>query len=161
MARVGRPPSCECGECVKCQRRTEAREAYQALSVEERRARIAARDKEKVRAADRARHERHRQARNERVREYLRTPSGKLAHKKAVARYNGANPEKQHARTVLNNAVRDGKLVRGLCERAGESCAGAVHGHHDDYSQPLKVRWLCDKHHKDVHVELDQLAVAA
>jgi hypothetical protein len=26
-----------------------------------------------------------------------------------------------------------------------------VHGHHDDYQKPLVVRWLCRRHHGEVH----------
>ncbi len=56
------------------------------------------------------------------------------------------NPEKKHASVTLNNAVRDGKIVR---QTVCEVCVGSqnVEAHHDDYSKPFEVRWLCKKHH--------------
>ena len=56
------------------------------------------------------------------------------------------NPEKKYAIVTLNNAVRDGKVIRvTMCE----VCKGTknVEAHHADYSKPLTVRWLCKKHH--------------
>ena len=56
------------------------------------------------------------------------------------------NPEKKHACTTLNNAIRDGKLFRQtVCEICGNS--ENVEAHHDDYAKPLAVHWLCKKHH--------------
>lgn len=64
-------------------------------------------------------------------------------------------PEKIAARTAVNNAVWRGKLIRQPCEVCG---ALEVHGHHDDYSKPLEVRWLCPKHHTEHHNQLEQAA---
>jgi len=61
------------------------------------------------------------------------------------------NPEKSAAQTMVGNAIRDGKLERQPCERCGNPKAD---GHHDDYSKPLDVQWLCRKHHADRHKEL-------
>jgi len=37
----------------------------------------------------------------------------------------------------------------------GEVCgAENAQAHHDDYSRPLDVRWLCDTHHRQHHGEL-------
>jgi hypothetical protein len=58
------------------------------------------------------------------------------------------NPEKRRAQIAVNNAVRDGRLTKGACEVCG---ATDSHGHHDDYSKPLEVRWLCAKHHAEEH----------
>lgn len=56
-------------------------------------------------------------------------------------------PEKHRARVALNRAVMDGKISKQPCH-CGEPKAQA---HHDDYSKPLDVRWLCVKHHNEAH----------
>jgi hypothetical protein len=55
---------------------------------------------------------------------------------------------KDASRQKLRDAVRAGTVVPKPCERCGET---RVHGHHDDYSKPLDVRWLCRKHHDEHH----------
>lgn len=51
----------------------------------------------------------------------------------------------QHrARRSSFAAIKDGTLIRKPCEVCGDE---KVDGHHDDYSKPLDVRWLCRKHH--------------
>lgn len=59
----------------------------------------------------------------------------------------GRSPEKRAARIAVGNAVRDGRLRRMPCEICGSL---RVQAHHDDYSKPLSVRWLCFKHHREV-----------
>lgn len=56
------------------------------------------------------------------------------------------NPERYVAAYTFNNAVRDNKIRRQPCEVCGE---GNAQGHHEDYSKPLKVQWLCFKHHRE------------
>ncbi len=58
------------------------------------------------------------------------------------------DPLKFKARYTLANNVHRGKLKRGNCEICQKSDA---HAHHEDYSKPLEVRWLCPRHHTDVH----------
>lgn len=60
-------------------------------------------------------------------------------------------PMKYRARNAVNNAVRNGKLIKQPCEVCGRT--KDIHGHHDDYSKPLEVRWLCPPHHKAWHLE--------
>lgn len=62
------------------------------------------------------------------------------------------------ARQAVNNALRDGRLVRGECERKGPDCCGQIEGHHEDYSKPLAVRWLCQHHHKQEDQREEQAA---
>lgn len=64
---------------------------------------------------------------------------------------------KQAARSAAREAVLRGELQRRPCEVVG--CMVVAEMHHDDYSQPLVVRWLCRPHHFDVHDgwDVDQL----
>lgn len=57
-------------------------------------------------------------------------------------------PDRQKARTAVGNAIRDGRLIRRPCEVCGIAKSEA---HHDDYSKPLDVRWLCRRHHEEHH----------
>lgn len=52
------------------------------------------------------------------------------------------------AHTLVANAVRRGELTREVCQDCGKPEAEA---HHDDYSRPLDVRWLCRSHHRRWH----------
>jgi len=60
---------------------------------------------------------------------------------------------KQQARYAVWKAVRDGALVPGPCERCGKPNG---HAHHEDYSKPLDVVWLCHRCHMRRHVEIDR-----
>lgn len=122
------------------------RARYQAMTPYERRAWIGKRDKEKVRAADRARYYRHAEMRKARMQEWAEKNREKARQiKKAHAdRY----PEKTKARQMAANAIRDGKLERKPCEKCGNPKS---HAHHFDYSRPLDVVWLCSVHHGEVH----------
>lgn len=59
------------------------------------------------------------------------------------------NSEKRTAHKTLYKAVRRGDVTRLPCQICGSS--EVVHAHHDDYSKPLEVTWLCPKHHGEVH----------
>lgn len=54
------------------------------------------------------------------------------------------------ARTMVNNAIRDGRLMK---EEACSECGSTekVEGHHDDYYKPLELIWLCFKCHRIRH----------
>lgn len=58
------------------------------------------------------------------------------------------NPEKVRAHWVVSNAIRYGKLIRLPCQECGNKKS---HAHHNDYSQPLLIEWLCHKCHWKRH----------
>lgn len=64
------------------------------------------------------------------------------------AQYRDRYPEREAAKKAVMLAVRSGFLVKQSCERCGDEKADA---HHDDYSKPLDVRWLCRIHHGEHH----------
>jgi hypothetical protein len=59
-----------------------------------------------------------------------------------------AHPDRYLARTATANAIRDGRLTRMPCEVCG--CLKSQ-AHHEDYTKPLEVRWLCFVHHRQAH----------
>lgn len=61
--------------------------------------------------------------------------------------------EKLRAAYKLKYAVKTGKIKKpNSCSRCGkEFTKKLIHGHHEDYSKPLEVKWLCNFCHKVVH----------
>lgn len=87
-----------------------------------------------------------------RLAKYAKTEKGKEAANKARLKWYSKNPVKRLAANIVNNAVRDGKIVKPTaCSKCGKS--GRIHGHHDDYAFPLVVRWLCSMCHVDWHAQ--------
>jgi ribosomal protein S27AE len=62
------------------------------------------------------------------------------------------NAAKYEAHKRVTAAIRSGRLKKQPCERCGNS---RVHAHHDDYSRPLEVRWLCPACHGLEHRKAD------
>lgn len=74
------------------------------------------------------------------------------AHKKKIllshSKWSKRNPEKAAAHSLVHRAIKDGRLIKQPCEICHSV---SVEAHHDDYSQPLSIRWLCKKHHEQQH----------
>lgn len=79
---------------------------------------------------------------------YAQTPEGKAAATRAKHAFIERHPIKRAAHVMVGNALRCGQLNRQPCEVCGVEKA---HAHHDDYSKPLDVRWLCPTHHAEWH----------
>lgn len=61
------------------------------------------------------------------------------------------SPEKYRAQSLLNRAIKSGKIVRSkTCEVCG--AVGRIEGHHPDYAMPYLVKWLC----KPCHYKADR-----
>lgn len=81
---------------------------------------------------------------------YQATPEGKAAMARAKDRWKSRNRFKRQAHNMLNNAVREGRVKKpDTCEMCGKG--GRIHGHHDDYSKPLDVKWVCPACHTEIH----------
>ena len=72
-------------------------------------------------------------------------------YRESKRRYTQRHPEKVASHRIVRRAIMLGELVRQACETCGIDPAQA---HHEDYSKPLDVVWLCKKHHEARHVEL-------
>lgn len=78
--------------------------------------------------------------------------------KKHKKKYYQENPGKERARQKANRAIRDGILIKQPCEVCGEL---KVEAHHDDYTKPFEVRWLCKKCHEEHHVNYKRAVAEA
>ena len=93
-------------------------------------------------------YQRNRENSKERMKQYQQRNREKINQNKKQ-RYH-RNPEKDKARSMLNRAVKSGKIHKPLyCS----SCEGDKHleAHHTDYSKPLEVLWLCRSCHVELH----------
>ena len=68
-------------------------------------------------------------------------------------KFHKERPQEARAQWKLQAEVKLGRIKRGNCEQCGQPNA---HAHHDDYSKPLEVRWLCNKHHRELHRKLKE-----
>jgi len=68
-------------------------------------------------------------------------------------RWRKNNPEKIKAHGIFQNAVNRDDIIRpAICSGCGVKCR--PDGHHEDYSKPLEVTWLCRKCHAGLHQEI-------
>lgn len=57
-----------------------------------------------------------------------------------------SDPVRRATYRATSNAIRDGRLIRPtVCSQCGKQCKPEAH--HDDYTKPLEVRWLCRSCH--------------
>lgn len=123
---MGRPASCDCDECSKCKRKLYMR-VWSAANRQKTRdfARTSYRRKQDTDPEWREK---------ERARNRKRKP-------KSVT-----TPEKTRARSVISNALRDGKIMKPVrCTKCGSG--DKIQAHHTDYSKPLEVKWVCSTCH--------------
>lgn len=91
----------------------------------------------------------------EKIAEYERARFKTKHRKEKIAEYRkhyrAVNRLKYIARNAVNNALRDGAIVKLPCEMCGSEWSQA---HHEDYSKPLDVKWLCFNCHRLAHDQI-------
>lgn len=88
--------------------------------------------------------------------ERFKKPERKSAALEAQRKMRRRDPQKWSARAKLHAAVRDGALTRpDACPRCGSTTK--IEAHHDDYSKPLDVHWLCFICHRKEHGQLQDI----
>jgi len=67
--------------------------------------------------------------------------------------WNEKNKGKVKAHAILNKAVRRGEIIKpDNCESCSKGLTGHQRqGHHEDYSKPYHVYWLCQHCHRGIH----------
>ena len=65
-------------------------------------------------------------------------------------------PERARAHYLVAESVKWGRMNRLPCSVCGDSQS---HAHHEDYSRPFDVVWLCPKHHSQRHRQLNKEAL--
>lgn len=85
--------------------------------------------------------------------------SRKMGRRNSRQAHASRSAERKRAMAVVGAAFEHGRLVRQPCEVCGTT-TWPVDAHHDDYTKPLDVRWLCRSHHKLHHDALRKAGVA-
>jgi hypothetical protein len=80
------------------------------------------------------------------------TPEYKEKSRERTARYAEKNKSKVKSRLAIKHAIEAGKLQRKPCEICGSS--ENIQAHHEDYSKPFDVIWLCLEHHNWIHCKV-------
>lgn len=70
------------------------------------------------------------------------------------AQWRNNNIIKRAAHLLVQNAVKRDEKKKMPCEICGKR---KTEGHHDDYSKPMDVRWLCRKHHMGHHAKMREI----
>lgn len=86
----------------------------------------------------------------ERQKKYRRTSVGAKNTYEAMVRSRKKFTDKSRARDRVANAVKAGKVIKpDRCSKC--HTVKKLDGHHEDYSKPLDVLWLCRQCHADIH----------
>ena len=89
-----------------------------------------------------------RENRKKRLDYYLEYDRERSRDPKRIKAIGQRDPVRKAAGLALRAAVAAGRVVKRPCEVCGNPKSEA---HHDDYSKPLDVMWVCRKHHADIH----------
>ena len=95
----------------------------------------------------------------EKKKRYRSRPNGKIVINRATRKWYLNNKEKRSASDKVQYAVSIGKLIKpDHCEVCMKPTPSRIlYGHHEDYSKPLIVVWLCRLCHYNKHHEIKSL----
>jgi len=86
------------------------------------------------------------------TKKYLGTDHGKQKARERSANWEKNNPEKRRVHDRTMYAVKTGKIIRpNFCSKCNKECV--PHAHHEDYTKPYDVLWLCSICHFYLHHE--------
>lgn len=68
--------------------------------------------------------------------------------------YRNRFPEKKKARAIANYLLKKGVIKKEDCKFKSTTCHGRSEAHHNDYSKPTEVTWLCSYHHRVEHKKI-------
>lgn len=80
---------------------------------------------------------------------YYSSKEGKIAVSNQTKRKWIRSKDKIKCRNAVNWAILDGKIKPCACSVCG-SCF-LTEAHHEDYSKPFEITWLCKRHHMERH----------
>lgn len=84
--------------------------------------------------------------------EYMMNPEAQEMRRGIFRRYlnNPQNQIKNQSRAITRRAIANGIITRpNTCEICGGECKPEAH--HEDYTKPLEVIWVCKQCHENIH----------
>lgn len=90
---------------------------------------------------------------NENTRKYRRTERGRIVRRNIEDKYRKIHPERHEASKLIRNLVKSKIIIKpSNCSKCNMECL--TEGHHNDYSKPLEVIWVCHSCHMLIHNRL-------
>ena len=82
---------------------------------------------------------------------YFQTEKGKIGNRKATFEWKKDNKKKARSHEKVQQAIQRGKIKKSsFCTLCYEK--ENIQGHHEDYSFPLEVVWVCQFCHVKIHI---------
>lgn len=67
-------------------------------------------------------------------------------------------PDKWKVHYQVSKAVKEGRLERPTtCSKCG--IKGKIQAHHEDYSKPFEIIWVCMKCHRKIHKKSEKIII--
>jgi len=85
-----------------------------------------------------------------RIRQKLWRQENRSKYALQITEWKKSNPEKAASHSLILWAIKTGLIKRDSeCKQCGKNCK--TEGHHENYSKPLEVTWLCKLCHAKKH----------